>query len=629
MKVQLLVLTSLISTSLSAVESIDCASPQIFCTTEYSNVLKNTNTLEEAVDKLPQHVKRNLTFKRGTNITKSLVGYLGPHGHRVSKSNSGSASPTQPRVIVWDEMSGFTASWNSGNPNHRAHDRIDLYDFDFKKKEHRLMAWFPSDKKKIYDASFVDSSGSSCIGCHGDVQRPIFPMYPDWPQFYGEFNDEMDGYSDSQNALRIDLKNMANDYQPKETKSYFEFLETEAYTNPRFSTLYDAKASKDIDNKYYPYRPDNTTSPFAATSRAFANRPNLRLGVLYNRLTALQTFEKIKKSPVFQKFPDIIFYSLLDCNWDFVENQGQYGRADILGKMVSELHKNSKYKGINLRGAKFKSDELSSTEKKQFFKEGSSYYSVPKFDQVGFRQIPYEDLLKLLDLKIEDLDIRFKHNSSLTVDKAGLSGKKYSYGIYDSKAFYNTNSVMDIGYVDKKYKLNPICDNAGTKCDFSYDGTYIEGMKYFNSYFDGSAAMNELLAAQMLIYLTSDKEKFNSDSDLASVRELLKANIKDPSIYFETLNKKYSHYTARMELDQDFFDKMDKMSPWIQLPYPPDLLNVHNREAFWSSTSKTTSIRMRHAQWRSESERKMKSQNRNGGNNICWNVYTSMHKRYR
>lgn len=582
---------------------IDCASPKQYCRDEFVQMSQSKTSIEDTIKEIPMHVQQNLTLKRGNNIPKRLVGPLGPHGHRVG-GESGSATPQQPRVFVWDEKTGFTASWNSGNPKHTAHDRIDLYDFDFKTKTHRLEAWFPG--KGMVDARFKDASNSACVDCHGASQRPIFPMYPDWPQFYGEFNDEMSSYDEKAKALRSDLKQMANEFQPIEEEKYFKFINEEAIANARYSLLYAVKPRPipgERPNPYYPFRPRTTTSPFSDVSRAFYYRPNLRLGVMYNRLTALQIFEKIKKSPIYEKYPDVIFYSLMDCNWDAegTSKAGQELRKHILGKLLAEAQSQPKLKSINLRGAQFPDGK----------------YLNKDFSEAGYSQIPYEDLLALLDLKIEDVDIRFQTNATFKVQSG--------YGVFDPKAFYHTDNAMDIGYIKDKYQMNPICDDKGKPCNFSYKGTYMEGLKYFNSYFDGSATTNELLAAQMLLHLTTDADKDSESASIKAVRSSLKTKIKNPTSYFETLQKKYSRFAKRLSLDREFFKKMDLIGPWIQLPFSPDMLNVQNREPFWSKNA--TPVRLRHAQWASLKDRQARKRNSNGGQNLCWNIYDSMKAR--
>lgn len=620
----LMVATPVVSSAVAV--RIDCADASTFCMSEFQELGGKSASIEQIVEGLPLHVKRNVTFKRGANIDKPTVGYLGPHGHKVSKDASESASPAKPRAFVWDELTGFTASWNSGAAEHTANDRVDLYDFDYTTSKHRLAAWFPANGNTLTGPDFKDAKGNACTKCHGASQRPIFPMYPDWPQFYGEFNDEMSSYPRGAQALRSDLREMANIYQPLELAQFDIFRSGEGRTNARYTPLFAAQPSRP-PNSFYPFRPATTTAPFSNTTRAFFHRPNLRLGVLYNRLTALATFEKLKASPIFQKFPDVVFYSLLDCNWAYQPRGGEVPRESILTKLLGEAAKYERMSSVDLRGARFTEEEIPVAERDQYIAETVGgkrvlFRTRPISDQ-RYRQIPYEDLLKLIDLDLRDMDIRFRHDSGLSVARG--------YNVYDPKAFYHTDSAMDIGYIKNSYALNPICDNDGTACNFSYRGTYMENMRYFNSYFDGSATMNELLVAQILLYLTDRNQDFSQQPDLDSVRSLLRARISDPRVYFETLRNKYSRFTERLKLDDVFFTKMDNIGPWIQLPFPPDMLNIQNRESFWGrgTNGRTEAIRLRHAQWVDAAARTADNRVRNNGVNICWNVHASMMERYK
>ncbi|MCJ8275256.1 MAG: hypothetical protein HRT44_00700, partial [Bdellovibrionales bacterium] len=240
--------------SLALAVEVNCESPWVYCLEEFEALADQSDSIEALVPALPSHVKRNVTFKRGNNISKITVGELGPHGHLTPTRNSGSATPEQPRVIVWDQLSGFTASWNSGNTNHSAHNRVDIYDFDFDNNEHRLVGW---SAERGWIAPHEVDGGRTCVQCHGESQRPIFPMYPDWPQFYGEFNDEMNGYENGDQALRSDLRVMGNQFQSIERALYSNFLANEAQNNPRYKALFDVKAANNSDNPYYPYRPRN------------------------------------------------------------------------------------------------------------------------------------------------------------------------------------------------------------------------------------------------------------------------------------------------------------------------------------------------------------------------------------
>ncbi len=622
-----------------------CSSSIEFCRSEFVSLISSKDQMSDMISSLPQHIRHNLSFKRGNNMNKyenstdphnTGLGFLGPHGHKVSPRNSSSATPDQPRVFVWDEKTGFTATWNSGNPNHGGHDRVDIYSFDFSTNQHELAAWQPKlNQSSPLIENFADSKGTRCTSCHGAVKRPIWPMYPDWPQIYGEFNDEMDGYLNRRStAIRSDLGPMGNDFQARESQLYQRFIRNEGRTNPRYTPLFENKnrAPRDrsyaTDHQHYPYRPLNAAANggWNDTSRAFYHRPNLRLGVLYNRLTALQTFEKIKSSTVFQKFPDVMLYSILDCNWTPRHDLPE-ASASRRKKVFTPLLAFARNQGINtkLQGPAYSSNELTSAERQQMFQgtvNGSTrYYRYPEYDNPNqsYTQIPYEDLLKLLGLDIKDLDIRYKYNTSMSVSK-----NNNSYNLFDEKAFYLTESAMDLGYIEPRYRRNPICNRSNRACNFTYQNTYMDGMKYFNSYFDGSATTNELLAAQMFNYLVGPDSSFEEGTPLHIVSEQLKISFPNPDAYYETFRKKYARRTARFRLDEVFFDRMDAISPWIQLPYPEDLLWVHNRESFWGEGAES-----RHAQWSSLNNRQRgNGANRtNGVNNICWSVYSSIYKR--
>lgn len=626
--------------SFAEIFQVPCETENVFCLSEFEKDISSSKSISEAISMMPQHLKKNFTLKRGNNMSKTrfvldsagkqLVAaknsdILGPHGHRVSKSNSLSATPSQPRVILWDETSGFTASWNSGNPAHSGHDRVDLYDFDFGNKKHILKVWDPQSSE-IAGPSFVDPvAKKSCLKCHGDVQRPIFPMYPDWPQFYGEFNDELTGYSSSAKALRSDLKLMSNLFQKKEMDLYSDFLQKERIGNPNYSVLYDGNQNN-ILYSLFPFRPRTTTSPFSDVSRAFYYRPNLRLGVLYNRLVALQATEKIKQSPIFQKYPDAMLYSLLDCSWNEKTGFSTERRVNLMNGIKSLAADKMGLDSLELRGPFFTAKELKNGETAPYgiqTRNGiQGFYHNPPVSSEAFQQIPYEDLLALLGLNIADIDLRFRHDADDIKDFNSARG----YSVYDPKGFYETDSVMDIGYISRKYPMHSVCDNNNLPCRFSYAQSYMQGMRYFNSYFDGSATTNELMAAQLLLYILSHEAQTHSSAEIRDVQQALRKMITDPSVYFETLEKKYSHFTERMKLDSQFFDRMDRMSPWIQLPYPPHLLYVHNRESFWTEGAKQTMLR--HAQWKSFDDRSNQVRNENNSRNICWNLFDVIQKRY-
>ncbi len=92
---------------------------------------------------------------------------------------------------------------------------------------------------------------------------------------------------------------------------------------------------------------------------------------------------------------------------------------------------------------------------------------------------------------------------------------------------------------------------------------YIDGY-YFNSYFDGSATFDELIAAALVKNLTP-----------------LNPGLDKPAIY-RNLTEKYGvpRFAARFAFDKEFFAEADAKGNWIALPVPALIFEPHHRETF-------------------------------------------------
>jgi hypothetical protein len=134
----------------------------------------------------------------------------------------------------------------------------------------------------------------------------------------------------------------------------------------------------------------------------------------------------------------------------------------------------------------------------------------------------YRQLWKLFDLEVRDVDIR------------------YGYGHDGYRSDDASKNPMAVGYV----------------------GTY------WNSYFDGSATIDELVAYG----LYEDQQKRHP-----SLEKLVTPN---------GLTKKYSHLKERFARDEAFFRNMDDKGQWISIPYPKAVHDVHHREGFPSEHKK-------------------------------------------
>lgn len=139
----------------------------------------------------------------------------------------------------------------------------------------------------------------------------------------------------------------------------------------------------------------------------------------------------------------------------------------------------------------------------------------------GGKTLHYRDLLKVFGLEPRDIDIRYSYRHD---------------GWNNEDA---TNKVMEVGYINGDY---------------------------YNSYFDGSATIDELLAMQLY-------KALSARSGLAD----LAGTIDSP----DGLVVKYSRRAERFRFDKNFFEEMDRKGQWIPIPYPREKLDeLHHREGY-------------------------------------------------
>ncbi len=411
-------------------------------------------TLDQVPTILPEEFRLNFVLKHG--IKRS-----GERGHLVEEKVSQSADPGLPRAMIWDERNGFTVSYNGAGAGQTGGQRLDVMSFDAAKKLFVLREInFPLARGKVkYEMS-------NCLTCHGPQGRPIFAMYPDWPSFYGSDNDEL--LSDSV-------------VQKAEHSDYIAFTRAAGATHPRYSPLFNESMIKQrlgLDvYPTYPFRYELKLEVDDA-SRAFAWRPGLRVGIVYNRLMSQHVVQKIKSHKNFAKMGKFLLYNLLQCGTyekDKVKGSGRINRAL---KELSALGGTANLKTTQL--------------------------------------MDYRSMWKMFDLGINDVDIR------------------YSYNHEGYKSNDATENLMAVGYIGE----------------------------FFNSYFDGSATIDELVAAQLYSYY---QERHPGLKNLITLRGL---------------TSKYGRFEKRMKHDAGFFKEMDKQSLWVPIPYPKILSSVHHRETY-------------------------------------------------
>jgi hypothetical protein len=529
-----------------------CAAASISSTPD--NVLRPSDFLAS----LPANFTRNFVLKHGREE-------LGARGHAFERmedivsprlaAQSQSARPELPRVIFWDDISGLSIAYNGGvDPANgdkvTGGDRLDIHTFDQKTATFEMWALdLPivrgadrNDKRWLIQPFIPNTPDDNCTTCHGPHRRPIWPMYPDWPGFYGSDNDELGSSSVAQKReqqelanFRLGLQNAPKKSDPRRRYSTLFSNKQAEYLQSVFTTG-DTNAVRDYLKQRaagdasrplrlrlspaakiafggtdevlqrwlglelhakYPLRP-NEELRLTEASRAFFHRPNLRIGLLDNRLLALHIAARIKESPLYQAHRELIVSQVLDCApTDERKTQVQ------LQLLV---------------------------QKAQPYFSALGLATSPK---VGSR-LTMPVLLALFGLQVRDIDIRFTYTNP-------------SFEPFDLKNAVNNlppaPSIMALGTLSYE------------KQDYNQDN---RANNYFNSYWDGSATIIELLAAQLVVDLKLDSTFFRLNS----------------------LTRKYGELTSRQLLDARFLSAMDKLSGWFPLPYPKAIEDVHHRQSF-------------------------------------------------
>ncbi len=507
---------------------------------------------------LPSTFTRNFVLKHGHEEQ-------GARGHEfermedlVSKelaAQSQSSTPEFPRTILWDDLTGLSIAFNGGvssadGTEVTGGDRLDIHTFDTETATFGMWALDLPIKRSLAHSTnawqilptIPDEKDDNCTTCHGPHRRPIWPMYPDWPGFFGSDNDELGDGTPAQKRerqelakLRLQLQNDPEKSDPRRRYStlfstqqatyldlFFASTDTESvrhylkqrdsgdrYRPERLRLSAAAKVvSQGSDSALqpwlglelhpkYPFRP-NEQLRLTEASRAFFHRPNLRIGLLYNRLLALHISARIKKSLIYRSHRELIIFQLLDCT---------------------------------------------TTDKRamQLRLQGLLQEAQPQFATLGLPVLPSVDsrlslpmLLALFELQVRDVDIRFTYTNP---EFDAFDTKRAAEGM---PAARNIMALGTLEYAAHDYNL----DNGASE--------------YFNSYWDGSATFVELLVAQLIVELDLGDSLFELNS----------------------LRRKYEDITSRQVLDARFFTAMDNLSGWFPLPYPKALEEVHHRQSF-------------------------------------------------
>jgi len=572
--------------------------PEFLCVARSARAPQGPLRIGDVLRDLPAALRKNFTLKHGTK-QRGLRGHpqelMADVVSDALAKRSQSADLDFPRVILWDDATGFTLSYNGGltagdgaTRSQTGADRLDLMGWDPEQSRFELWALDlpvtehdPDAPEQWAIAPFQpDHEDDNCTHCHGPRSRPIWPMYPDWPGFYGSDNDELAGPGVHQRTEReflayfrtcvasepavpipgdpdpaVDcaaLRHAASGGKDTEERAKADLVDTRR----RYDTLFaddlaadfrtrlarvDAKAVRTylegLDDRFsastvasirtpeglaavrgdeqqravwlgltlhdtWPYRPNNalqSTEP----SRAFFHRPNLRLGVLYNRLVALEVFAALRASEHYARFDRLLALSLMDC-----------GFGDDLRTQVAAVEAWRDAVGPTL------------TERD---------LALGAIDAPGYR-IPYPALLAGFGQAVRDVDIRYSYPNRRF--------DRFDRDLHERPMAGNPMQLGYLAYGSRDYNAA----NGATH--------------YWSSYWDGSATTDELLVALVLRDLAARAPAYAA---------IWKAH---------TLTAKYERFVSRHVLDAEFFAHMDGLSGWFPLPYPKRLADVLHRPSF-------------------------------------------------
>ncbi|MEM6991222.1 MAG: hypothetical protein AAF721_12010 [Myxococcota bacterium] len=550
--------------------------------------------MDDILSRLPPQFLHNFTLKHGTK-EKGLRGHpqeiMADIVHQKLAKRSQSADLDFPRLMMWDESTGFTISYNGGlagdgqgGRSQTGFDRLDLMRWDETAQTFELWALdlpIQPDEAQGWriEPYRPDDADDNCTDCHGPDSRPVWPMYPDWPGFYGSDNDELTAASTHQKTERTFLHYFRHcvvpgtvrrdatcratqdaalagmQPPPSDEAQRIEALATSHVdSRRRYGTLFTDRSARYLDSVFaeidvglvrdyltgidarlgpratkrvrsaealvaaqgtaaqlqawmgltlheaYPYRP-NARHEITEASRAFFHRPNLRLGVMYNRMIARQVHAKLRRHDNYRGYEKLFAYALMDC-----APPSSPRTPGMLAAFEAQTKTDLDAAGMRLTARGHPGRVL------------------------------YPSLLAAVGLSVRDVDMRYSYPNKRFAP--------FDRGVVRAKIVDNP---MALGYL----KYGPKDHNRDN------DAPY-----YFNAYWDGSATFNELLAAHVLADVVAADPSY------------------DGLYTLQTLGAKYERFKTRLPLDAAFFADMDALGGWLPTPYPKRLDDIHHRQPF-------------------------------------------------
>lgn len=190
---------------------------------------------------------------------------------------------TNPRAIVFAHDGSLIFSFN-GSEKHSEHNAIEMMRFNRSIGEFELfeLSLVPNQQAQLHGPN-----PSTCLACHGQQPRPIWPNYPNWRGIYGSDDDFLTNKKvDGQINSEIEMFN--KEYLPN------------AATHPRYSKL-----ARPVGYPRFPY------STGGKGSLTF--RPNARLGIILKSQNTERWIAKARRSQDYNKIIGPLISEILNC----------------------------------------------------------------------------------------------------------------------------------------------------------------------------------------------------------------------------------------------------------------------------------------------------------------------------
>lgn len=219
------------------------------------------------------------------------------------------ASTENPRAIIGSPDGGFFLAFN-GHKSQKGFNEVEFLALD---KNSGPQKWVAGVIENVGGHLKMNTDIKKCSLCHGDPVRPIWGIYPEWPNLFGSVDDWLPDEKDlSKNSKYFEEDKKSESYGEgtgarmtedkikiaiDESRKFRSFRKT-AVTHPRY--LYLEKAS-DSESPVFPY-----TDVYRNRNGAF--RPNLTIGSLMTIRQNQILARKVKNDSFYKHFKNSIFH---------------------------------------------------------------------------------------------------------------------------------------------------------------------------------------------------------------------------------------------------------------------------------------------------------------------------------